>query len=74
MSSCLIDVAQFVYALPLHINDSPDAFADQIFERFPVKIQTFVENMSIDSFDDSYRKMAHISTRTIFFLGVGLIS
>ncbi len=30
MASCLIDVAQFVYVLGVHMNDSPDDYADAI--------------------------------------------
>lgn len=52
MSSCLIDVAQFVYALGVHMNDSPDVFADYIFERYPVSIN-HVE-YSIFVFIDDY--------------------
>ncbi len=32
MSSCLIDVAQFVYMFTFHMNDSPDLYADNILE------------------------------------------
>ncbi|CAF4440752.1 unnamed protein product, partial [Rotaria magnacalcarata] len=32
MSSCLIDVAQFVYVLTIHMNDSPDIYADDILQ------------------------------------------
>ncbi|CAF4760386.1 unnamed protein product [Rotaria socialis] len=32
MSSCLIDVAQFVYVLTIHMNDSPDVYADDILQ------------------------------------------
>ncbi|CAF0968583.1 unnamed protein product [Rotaria sordida] len=33
MSSCLIDVAQFVYVLTIHMNDSPDIYADNILQK-----------------------------------------
>ncbi len=36
MSSCLIDVAQFVYVLGIHMNDSPDVYADDILARTTV--------------------------------------
>ncbi|CAF5082326.1 unnamed protein product, partial [Rotaria sp. Silwood1] len=32
MSSCLIDVAQFVYVLTIRMNDSPDMYADNILQ------------------------------------------
>jgi hypothetical protein len=38
MSSCLIDVAQFVYVLSIHMNDSPDIYADEILEKTQVEI------------------------------------
>jgi len=38
MSSCLIDVAQFVYVLSIHMNDSPDIYADDILEKTQVEI------------------------------------
>ncbi len=38
MSSCLIDVAQFVYILSIHMNDSPDIYADDILEKHTVNI------------------------------------
>ncbi|CAF2153210.1 unnamed protein product [Rotaria magnacalcarata] len=33
MLSCLIDVAQFVYVLSIHMNDSPDIYADNILQK-----------------------------------------
>ncbi|CAF0759373.1 unnamed protein product [Adineta ricciae] len=33
MCSCLIDVAQFVYAFSIHMNDSPDLYADNILQK-----------------------------------------
>jgi hypothetical protein len=37
MSSCLIDVAQFVYIFTVHMNDSPDLYAENILEGNEVK-------------------------------------
>lgn len=36
MCSCLIDVAQFVYAFSIHMNDSPDLYADNILQKIEV--------------------------------------
>ncbi|CAF0809558.1 unnamed protein product [Adineta steineri] len=33
MSSCLIDVAQFVYVISIHMTDSPDIYADNILQK-----------------------------------------
>ena len=38
MSSCLIDVAQFVYVSGIHMNDSPDIFADNVLEENAVNL------------------------------------
>ena len=38
MSSCLIDVAQFVYVSGIHMNDSPDIFADDVLQENAVNL------------------------------------
>lgn len=73
MSSCLIDVAQFVYVLGVHMNDSPDVFADEIFGRYPVGICDLVQNLrSIRLAATRVRKI--ISNKKIFSIGVQQIS
>lgn len=44
MSSCLIDVAQFVYAFGIQMNDSPDIYADTILQTHQVNAD-WMENM-----------------------------
>ncbi|UJR27426.1 hypothetical protein I4U23_008715 [Adineta vaga] len=50
MSSCLIDVAQFVYVLSIHMNDSPDLYADNILQKIDNKKSTEMKSIKQEDF------------------------